>query len=171
MNRLDERSAPPRHSPIITTRQKCALRLTIFMRHPFLGSHLIGMNDLNRIVERRLLLGALVCAVLMIVCYFVLVSTPWGHNFDDDAVFRRKTLHWQIITLDSHILGLVRKKTLLLAAAVMLVIASVRRCTFVGVVAVAAFGSAVVGAEVGIAISQADSANSPKLLGHNCGRT
>jgi membrane-associated phospholipid phosphatase len=107
----------------------------------------MGMNDLNRIVEKRLLLGALVCAVLMIVCYFALVSTPWGHNFDDDAFFRRKTLHWQIITLDSHILGLIRKKTLLLAAAVILVIASVRRCTFVGVVAMAAFWCAVVGAE------------------------
>jgi membrane-associated phospholipid phosphatase len=113
-----------------------------------LSSHLIRMNERKKTVERRLLLGALVCAVLMIVGYFVLVSTAWGHKFDDDAFFGRETLSWKIIRLDSDILDLVRKKTLLLAAVVTLVIAAVRRCTFVGVVAVAAFGSAVVGAEV-----------------------
>jgi hypothetical protein len=113
-----------------------------------LGSHLFRMNEPNITVERRLLLGALVCAILMIIGYFVLVSTPWGHKFDDDAFFGRKTLSWKIIGLDSDILDLVRKKTLLFAAVVTLAIAVARRCTFVGVVVVAAFGSAIVGAEV-----------------------
>jgi hypothetical protein len=106
------------------------------------------MNDRSRTIERHLLLGALVCAVLLIVGYFVLVSTPWGHQFDDDAFFGRKALSQKIIRLDSDILDLVNGAVLLLAAIVLLVIAAVRRCTFVGVIAVAGFGCAVVGAEV-----------------------
>jgi membrane-associated phospholipid phosphatase len=76
------------------------------------------------------------------------VSTPWGHQLDDDAFFGRKTLSRKIIRLDSDILELVNNGTLLLAAVVLVVIAIVRRCTFVGVIAVAGFGCAVVGAEV-----------------------
>ena len=106
------------------------------------------MNDRSRTIERRLLQGALLCAVLLIVGFFVLVSTPWGHQFDDDAFFGRKALSRRIIRLDSDILDLVNKAALLLAAIVLLAIAAVRRCTFVGVIAVAGFGCAVVGAEV-----------------------
>ena len=99
-------------------------------------------------IQRRLLLGALVCAILLIVGYFVLVSTPWGHQFDDDAYFGRTVLNRKVISLDSHLLDLVSKAALLLAAVVLLVIAAVRRCTFVGVIAVIGFGCAVLGAEV-----------------------
>ena len=106
------------------------------------------MNNRGRTIERRLLLGALVCAVLLAVGYFVFVSTPWGHQFDDDAFFDRKALSLKIIRLDSDILGLVNKAALSLAAVILLVIAAVRRSTFVGVIAVAGFGCAVVGAEV-----------------------
>jgi membrane-associated phospholipid phosphatase len=106
------------------------------------------MDSRSRILERRLLLGALICAVLLIVAYFVLVDTPLGHQFDDNAVLSREALGRKVIRLDSHILDLVRKRTLLLAAAVTLAIAVVRRCTFVGVIAVAGFGCAVMGAEV-----------------------
>jgi membrane-associated phospholipid phosphatase len=106
------------------------------------------MNDASRTVESRLLIGALVCAVLLVVSYFVLVGTPWGRQFDDDALLGHKTLSQKIIKLDSDILHLVRKRTLLLAAVVTLTIAVVRRCAFVGLVAVAAFGCTIVGAEV-----------------------
>jgi membrane-associated phospholipid phosphatase len=83
-----------------------------------------------------------------IVSYFILVDTPLGHQFDDDAVLTRESLGRKVIRLDSHILNLVGRRTLLLAAVVTLVIAVVRRCSFVGVIAVAGFGSAVVGAEL-----------------------
>ena len=44
------------------------------------------MSDrVDRTIERRLLLGALSCAILLIGGYFVFVSLPWGHQFDDDA--------------------------------------------------------------------------------------
>jgi len=106
------------------------------------------MNDRSKTVESRFLLGAIVCAVLLIVNYFALVGTPLGHQFDDDAFLGRKTLDRKIITLDSDVLKLVRKRTLLLGAMTTLAIAVMRRCTFVGVIAVAAFGCAVVGAVV-----------------------
>jgi membrane-associated phospholipid phosphatase len=99
-------------------------------------------------IQRRLLLGALVCAVLLIVCYFVLVSTSLGHQLDDDAYFGHEALSRKVISLDSDMLDLVTKAALLFTAVVLLLIAAVRRCTFVGVVAVVGFGCAVVGAEV-----------------------
>jgi|SRR6516162_3460188 len=102
----------------------------------------------TRTIERRLLLGALVCAVLLIAGYFALVSTPWGHQFDDDAFFGRQALTLKIIRFDSDILDLVNKAALLLATVVLLVIAAARRSTFVGVIAVAGLGCAVAGAEV-----------------------
>jgi hypothetical protein len=99
-------------------------------------------------IQRRLLLGTLVCGVLLVAGYFVLVSTSWGHQLDDDAYFGRKALSRKVIRLDSDILDLVTKAELVLASVVLLVIAAVRRCTFVGVIAVVGFGCAVVGAEV-----------------------
>jgi membrane-bound ClpP family serine protease len=107
------------------------------------------MNDrASRKVERQFLLGALVCAVLLIVGYLVLVDTVWGHQFDDDGLFARKLLNWRIITLDSDILDLVNKAALLTAGILLLVIATLRRCILVGVISVAGFACAVVGAEM-----------------------
>jgi hypothetical protein len=96
-------------------------------------------------IQRRLLLGVLVCAVLLIVCYFVLVSTSWGHQLDDDAYFGCGALSRKVIRLDSDVLDLVTKAALLFAVVVLLLIAAVRRCAFVGVVAVVGFGCAVIG--------------------------
>jgi hypothetical protein len=98
--------------------------------------------------RNRLLFGALVCAVLLFVGYFVLVATPWGHQFDDAGYFGRKALSRKIIVLDHHILAKVSKAGLLFAATVLLAIGVARRCTLVGVIAAAGFGSAVLGAEV-----------------------
>jgi len=99
-------------------------------------------------VSRRLLLGALGCAVLLVLGYFVLVSTSWGHQLEDDAYFGRTALSRKVIKLDSDMLDLVSKAALLLAAVFVLAIAAARRCTFVGVIAVIGFGCAVIGAEV-----------------------
>jgi hypothetical protein len=65
-------------------------------------------------IERRLLLGALICAVLLIGGYFVFVSLPWGHQFDDDAYFGRKALSRNVVKLDSDIIGLVSTRALLI---------------------------------------------------------
>jgi PAP2 superfamily len=110
---------------------------------------LIPMSDhTDWSIQRGLLRGALVCAALLIVGYFALVSTSWGHQLDDDAFFGREALNWKVIRLDSVVLDLVSKAGLLLAAAIILVIAAARRCTLVGVIGVVGFGCAVVGAEV-----------------------
>jgi hypothetical protein len=112
-------------------------------------SHLIPMSDrADWTIERRLLLGALICAVLLIGGYFVFVSLPWGHQFDDDAYFGREALSRNVVKLDSDILDLVCKRALPIAATVLIVIATVRRCALAGVIAVAGFGCAVRGAEV-----------------------
>jgi hypothetical protein len=98
-------------------------------------------------IRKRLLVGTLVCAVLLIVGYFVLVATPWGHQFDDQAFFGREALNGKVIVWDYHILDLVSKKALLCAAILMIAIGVLRRCTLVGIIAAVGFGSAVLGAE------------------------
>jgi PAP2 superfamily len=98
-------------------------------------------------LRNRLLVGALVCAVLLIVGYFVLVATPWGHQFDDQAFFGRKALSRKVIVWDYHMLAHVSKRGLLCAAILLLVIGVARRCTLVGAIAAAGFGNAVLGAE------------------------
>jgi hypothetical protein len=99
-------------------------------------------------IERQFLIGALVCAVLLIVGYLALVGTVWGHQFDDDGFFARKLLNRRIIRLDSDMLDLVNRAALLAAAIVLLIISTVRRCILVGAISVAGFGCAVVGAEM-----------------------
>jgi hypothetical protein len=101
----------------------------------------------NEAVRSRLLIGALVCAVLLIVGYLVLVATPWGHQFDDQAFFGRKALSRRVIVWDYHMLAHVSKRGLLSAAILLIVIGVARRCTLVGAIAAAGFGSAVLGAE------------------------
>ena len=105
-------------------------------------------NRTSWIIQRELLLGALFCALLLVIGYFVLVSTPWGHQIDDDAFLGRAAMSRKVIKFDSDVLYHVSKKALLLAAIVVLVIAFVRRCPLVGFIAVVGFGCAVLGAEV-----------------------
>jgi membrane-associated phospholipid phosphatase len=107
------------------------------------------MSDCDgRTIQRQLLLGSLVCAILLMAGYFGFVGTAWGHKIDEDAYFGRKVLSWKVEKLDLDILDLVNKAALLAAAAVLLAIAAVRRCALVGILAVVGFGGAVVGAEI-----------------------
>jgi hypothetical protein len=61
----------------------------------------ISSDRADRTIQRGLLLGVLVCAVLLVVCYFVLVSTSWGHQLDDDAYFGHEALSRKVISLTS----------------------------------------------------------------------
>jgi membrane-associated phospholipid phosphatase len=99
-------------------------------------------------IQRRILLGTLLFAILLILGYLVFVYPPLGHQFDDDAYLGRGALSQKVVRLDSQILDLVSKASLVLAAIVLFLIAAVRRCALVGAITVAAFGCAVVGAEV-----------------------
>jgi hypothetical protein len=114
-----------------------------------IGTLLNSMNDrASLIIQKRLLLGTMICIVLLIVGYFFFVNTSEGHRLDDDAFLGRAALKRRVIILDSNILELVSKAAILLAAGALLLIAAVRRCTLVGFIAVLGFGCAVVGAEV-----------------------
>jgi hypothetical protein len=105
-------------------------------------------NRIDPTIQKRFLLGALVCALLLIAGYFSLVGTSWGHQLDDDAFLGREALSRKVIRLDARVLDHVTKATLSVAAVILLVIAAVRRCAFVGLIAVIGFGCAVIGAEV-----------------------
>ncbi len=106
------------------------------------------MNDLaNLIVQRRLLVGALVCASLLVGGYLLYVNTPWGHQLDDDAYLGRKAVSRKAIILDAKLLDHVSKAGLLVAALVLFTIAAARRCALVGLIAVVALGCAIIGAE------------------------
>src|SRR6478735_9007251 len=106
------------------------------------------MNLEGWAIQRRLLLGALVCAALLTVGYLAVVSTAWGHQLDDEGYFGRDALSRRLIRLDGHLLDFVSVAALLIAAAILLAVATARRCILIGMIAVWAFGSAVLGAEV-----------------------
>lgn len=96
----------------------------------------------------RFLPGAIVCYVLLIVGYVILVSTDWGHQLDDDAYLGRGAMSRQVVMLDAALLMRISNTTIVTAAAVLLLMSVVRRCVLVGVLAIAGFFTAVVGAEI-----------------------
>src|ERR1700730_6798880 len=103
------------------------------------------MNDLaNHIVQRRLLMGALVCAFLLVGGYLLYVSTPWGHQLDDDAYLGRKAVSRKAIILDAKLLDHVSKAGLLVADLVIIAIAAVLSFVLVGLIAVVAVGCAII---------------------------
>ena len=72
-----------------------------------------------------------------------------GHSlYGDDGYFGRHALSRKLIRLDVHLLDFVSVAALLAAAAVLLGIAAARRCIAIGLIAVMAFGCAVIGAEI-----------------------
>jgi membrane-associated phospholipid phosphatase len=106
---------------------------------------MIDQNNLP--TQRRLLLGATLSAILVIVGYVGVVKTSWGHQLDDDAYFGRKALNRKVINMDDDLLHDVSKATLLFSAVILLGIAGARGCTLVGVITVVGFGCAVIGSE------------------------
>ena len=66
-------------------------------------------NRANKTIQRRILLGTLICAILLILGYLVFVGAPWGHQFDDYAYLGRGALSRKVVKLDSDILDLVSK--------------------------------------------------------------
>jgi membrane-associated phospholipid phosphatase len=99
-------------------------------------------------LQKRFLLGALICFGLLVVLYIGLVGTPWGHRLDDDAYLGRGALSRKVITWDSALLMRVTSVTVVSAAVLLLLIGVVRRSLWVGVIAAVGFGTAVAGAEI-----------------------
>jgi hypothetical protein len=99
-------------------------------------------------LQKRFLLGALVCFCLLIACYIALVGTTWGHQLDDDAYLGRGALARKVMFWDAALLMRVTSATVISLAGVLLIIGVVRRSILVGATAAVGFGAAVVGAEI-----------------------
>jgi membrane-associated phospholipid phosphatase len=97
--------------------------------------------------QTRFLPGAIVCYLLLIVFYAVLVGTDWGHEFDDDAYFGRGAVSRPMVTLDAALLMRISDAKIMAAAGFLFLFSLVRGRVLVGVVAVAGFFFAVIGAE------------------------
>jgi len=97
--------------------------------------------------KTRFLPGAAVCFVLFVICYVALVGTDWGHQLDDGALMARKGFSRSLIVLDAIMLTKVSRETIIGAAGVLFLISTLRRSLVVGVIAVAGFFTAVLGAE------------------------
>jgi membrane-associated phospholipid phosphatase len=99
-------------------------------------------------VQTRFLPGTIVCYVLLVVFYVVLVKTDWGHQLDDGAYLGRGSVSQQVIALDTVLLRLISDATIMAAAAGLFLISFVRRRALVGLITVAGFLIAVLGAEI-----------------------
>jgi membrane-associated phospholipid phosphatase len=97
--------------------------------------------------KTRFLAGAVVCFVLFVICYVALVGTDWGHQIDDGAFIGRNGFSRPLIALDGVMLMEVSRETIIAAAGVLFLISALRRSLVVGVIAVAGFFTAVLGAE------------------------
>ena len=99
-------------------------------------------------VQTRFLPGAVVCYVLFMTFYVALVGTDWGHQLDDGAYLGRGAVSRQVVMLDAAVLMRISSATIMIGAAVLLLISVVRRCVLVGILTIAGFFTAVVGAEI-----------------------
>jgi membrane-associated phospholipid phosphatase len=97
--------------------------------------------------KTRFLPGAAVCFVLFAICYLALVGTEWGHQLDDGAYMASDGFSRPLIALDASLLMDVSRKTIIGAAGVLFLISALRRSLVVGLIAVAGFFTAVLGAE------------------------
>lgn len=98
--------------------------------------------------QTRFLPGTIVCYVLFVIFYVVLVGTDWGHQLDYDAFLGRGALNRHVVTLNAALLLWISNATIMTGAGVLLLISVVRRRVLVGVLAIAGFLTAVIGAEI-----------------------
>jgi membrane-associated phospholipid phosphatase len=99
-------------------------------------------------LQKRLLVGALVCLCLLIVFHIALIGTGWGHQLDADAYLGRGAFSRKVMILDSVLLMRVTSATVIGLAGLLLLIGILRRSIPVGVMAAVGFGAAVGGAEI-----------------------
>jgi membrane-associated phospholipid phosphatase len=100
------------------------------------------------LVRHRLILGAIVCALLLVSGYLALVQTAWGHTLDNAGYFGRSAVARTVVDYDYQILGAVSIPSLGLAIVVILLIGAIRRCLLGAIILAAGFVCAVVGAEL-----------------------
>jgi hypothetical protein len=99
-------------------------------------------------LQKRFLVGALVCFCLLIVFHIGLIGTTWGHQLDADAYLGRGAFSRKVMIMDAVLLTRVTSATVIGLAGLLLMIGIVRRSILVGAVAAIGFGTAVGGAEI-----------------------
>src|SRR5258707_12891467 len=91
-------------------------------------------------LQKRLLVGALVCFCLLIVFHIGLIGTAWGHQLDADAYLGRGAVRRKVMNLDAVLLMRVSRATVIGLAGLLVLIGFVRRSPLVGVVTEVGFG-------------------------------
>jgi membrane-associated phospholipid phosphatase len=99
-------------------------------------------------VKTQFLPGAIVCCLLVVVSYVALIGTDWGHRLDDGAYIGRHVLSPKLMVLATAMLMKVTVETIIGAAGVLFLISVLRRSLSIGLVTVAGFSVAVIGAEI-----------------------
>jgi hypothetical protein len=99
-------------------------------------------------LQKRFLVGALVCFCLLIVFHIGLIGTTWGHQLDADAYLGRGAFSRKVMIMDAVLLMRVTRATVIGLAGLLLMIGIVRRSILVGAVAAIGFGTAVGGVEI-----------------------
>jgi membrane-associated phospholipid phosphatase len=99
-------------------------------------------------VQTRFVPGMIVCYILLVAFYVVLVGTDWGHQLDDDAFLGRGALNRHVVPLDLALLMSISNTTIIIASGVLLLVSVVRRRVLIGLLAIAGFLAAVIGAEI-----------------------
>jgi membrane-associated phospholipid phosphatase len=95
-----------------------------------------------------LLIGTAVALLTLTVAYGVLIRTGWGQQFDNDAYFGRDDVPRHYELLNQTVLDLVTKTSIAFIVIILVGIGYLRRCVAVALIAVAAWGCAMVGAEL-----------------------
>ena len=99
-------------------------------------------------VQTRFLPGTIVCCLLLVVSYVALIGTGWGHQLDDGAYVGREVLSPNLNELAAVMLLKVGLQTIIGAAGVLFLISLRRRSLLAGLVTVAGFSIALIGAEI-----------------------
>jgi hypothetical protein len=103
---------------------------------------------MQRPLAIRTAIGSAVMLILCAAGYWAFVTTVWGQEFDNAAFFGRDVQSRAVQAMDTAVLGRVTNGFVAAGAAVLLVVALVRRRWLSGFAAVAGVALAVGGAEV-----------------------
>lgn len=104
--------------------------------------------DGRRTAIRMLLGSAAVLLVVMVAVGAVMLTTVWGHAFDNEAYFGRVLADRHVIALDHRILDFLTPATMIVCLLVLCVVAMFRHILLVGVIAAMGVLSAWAGAEL-----------------------
>ena len=96
----------------------------------------------------NLLIGALVLSVVLAFGYLLIVLTPFGHGFDNEAYLGRDLDGRTVVHVEGDFLNHITIAVVALGLLGLIVIGASRRAPLVGLIAAGGVGTAVAGAEI-----------------------